>query len=195
MSGPIHDKGQLILAAYLASRFAQEHALTLSASLTFEQSYGGVEGDSASSTELYALLSSLSGIPIKQNLAVTGSVNQKGRVQPIGGANAKIEGFYDVCRERGLTGDQGVLIPQANVSNLMLRDDVIEAVQQRQFHIYAVSTIQEGIALLTGVPAGERDDSGRYGPDTVFGRVQAQLDVYAESIEIRNGDKEPRQAD
>jgi lon-related putative ATP-dependent protease len=180
MSGPIHDKGQLILSSYLASRFAQKHPLSMSASLTFEQNYSGVEGDSASSTELYALLSSLSGIPIRQNLAVTGSVDQSGQVQAIGGVNAKIQGFYDVCQARGLTGDQGVLIPAANVRNLMLREQVIEAVRQGQFHIYAVERVEEGIELLTGVPAGEADDEGNYPEGTVYAAVQAKLAEFEE---------------
>ena len=190
MSGPIHDKGQLILSSYLASHFAQEHPLTLSASLTFEQLYSGVEGDSASSTELYALLSSLSDVPIKQNLAVTGSVNQLGQIQPIGGANAKIEGFFDVCREMGLTGDQGALIPRANLRNLMLREDVVEAVRQGQFHIYAVSRIEEGIELLTGVPAGERDEDGGYPEGTIYAAVRAKLKQYAASNKKNGNDKE-----
>jgi len=182
MTGPIHDKGQLILTAYLVGRFAQRKPLSVGASLTFEQSYGGVEGDSASSTELYALLSSLSGVPIKQNLAVTGSVNQFGQVQAIGGVNEKIEGFYDLCHARGLTGDQGVVIPASNVRHLMLRDDVIEAVRAGQFHIYAVSTIEEGIELLTGVPAGEPDAEGNYPEGTLYHAVQAKLDAYREAL-------------
>jgi len=187
MSGPIHDKGQLILAAYLASRFAQKQPISMSASLTFEQSYGGIEGDSASSTELYALQSSLSGIPIKQNLAVTGSVNQFGQVQAIGGVNAKIQGFYDVCKERGLTGDQGVLIPASNVRHLMLRDEVVNAVAEGKFHIYAVSTIEEGIEILTGVPAGEPDDQGDYPEGTVYALIQAKLDQYAARAQEERG--------
>lgn len=182
MSGPIHDKGQLILTGYLSSRFAQKHPLSMSASLTFEQLYSGVEGDSASSTELYALLSSLADAPLKQSLAVTGSVNQFGQVQAIGGANHKIEGFFDVCKSRGLTGEQGVLIPAANVRHLMLREDVVEAVAQGQFHIYAVSTIEEGIELLTGLPAGSPNEEGDYPEDTVYGRVQAKLARYAERM-------------
>lgn len=183
MSGPIHDKGQLILSAWLASRFAQRRPLSMAATLTFEQSYAGVEGDSAASTELYALLSSLADLPLRQSLAVTGSVNQFGQVQAIGGVNAKIEGFFDVCRTRGLTGEQGVLIPASNVRHLMLRDDVVQAVADGRFHVYAVSTIEEGIELLTGVPAGTLDAEGNYPPDTVFGRVQARLDEYARRAE------------
>ncbi|MEA3407649.1 MAG: ATP-binding protein [Chloroflexota bacterium] len=183
MSGPIHDKGQLILSSYLANCFAQKMALSMSASITFEQLYSGVEGDSASSTELYALLSSLSGLPIRQDLAVTGSVNQRGYVQAIGGVNAKIEGFFDVCKARGLTGEQGVLIPTANVRHLMLRDDVQEAVRRGEFHIYAVSSVKEGIELLTGVPAGEPDEEGDYPQDSVYGMVQAKLEKYAEEME------------
>ena len=191
MTGPIHDKGQLILASYLSSRFAQRQALSMSASITFEQNYGGVEGDSASSTELYALLSSLSGVPIKQNLAVTGSVNQFGQVQAIGGVNAKIEGFFRVCKAKGLTGDQGVLIPQANVRHLMLHDEVVEAVAQSKFHIYPVSTIEEGIELLTGMPAGEADEEGNYPEGTVYARVQARLNEYAEAMR-KAGEREER---
>ncbi len=182
LSGPIHDKGNLILSSYLASRFAQHRPLSMAASLTFEQNYGGVEGDSASSTELYALLSSLAEVPIRQNLAVTGSVSQLGRVQAIGGVNAKIEGFYDLCRERGLTGDQGVLIPEANVRNLMLRPDVVEAVERGEFHVYAVSTIEEGIELLTGMPAGEEDAEGNYPEGTLYALVKKKLNLYAERM-------------
>ena len=193
MSGPIHDKGQLILSSYLESRFAQKKALSMSASITFEQLYSGVEGDSASSTELYALLSSLSEVSIKQNLAVTGSVNQFGQVQAIGGVNAKIEGFFDVCRARGLTGDQGVLIPSSNVRHLMLRDDVVGAVAEGQFHIYAVSTIEEGIELLTGVPADEVDEEGSYPERTIYALAQAKLDEYAKSMKgERDKDEEER---
>ena len=160
LSGPIHDKGLLILSGYLRNRYGQDKPLTLSASVCFEQSYSGVEGDSASSTELYAMLSRLSELPIRQDLAVTGSVNQWGEVQAIGGANEKIEGFFDVCRIRGLTGTQGVLVPIANVRNLVLRPDVIEAVAQGKFHIYPIRTIDEGIELLTGVRAGTSDEEG-----------------------------------
>ncbi|MCD6520499.1 MAG: AAA family ATPase [Anaerolineae bacterium] len=195
MSGPIHDKGQLILASYLASRFAQKHPLTMSASLTFEQLYSGVEGDSASSTELYALISSLAEVPIKQNLAVTGSVNQFGQIQAIGGVNAKIEGFFDVCKARGLTGDQGVLIPVANIQHLMLRDDVVEAVREGKFHIYAISRVEEGIELLTGMPAGEPDEEGNYPEGTVYARVQAKLQEYAERMKKEEGGAEEEERD
>jgi ATP-dependent Lon protease len=160
LSGSIHDKGVLILAGYLRNRFGQNQPLALSASLCFEQSYGGVEGDSASSTELYALLSRLANIPLRQDIAVTGSVNQWGEVQAIGGVNEKIEGFFDVCRTIGLTGKQGVLIPAANVRHLVLRNDVIEAVANRKFHIYPVRTIDQGLAILTGAAADGRLDSG-----------------------------------
>jgi len=153
LGGPIHSKGVLILSGYIAGRYAVDQPLSLSASLVFEQSYGGVEGDSASSAELYALLSALAELPLKQSLAVTGSVNQHGDVQAIGGVNEKIEGFFDVCRSRGLTGAQGVLIPAANARHLMLRHDVVEAVAAGRFHVFAVESIDQGIALLTGVSA------------------------------------------
>ncbi|MHB0858926.1 MAG: Lon protease family protein [Anaerolineae bacterium] len=197
MSGPIHDKGQLILAAYLSSRFAQKRPLSVSATLTFEQNYGGIEGDSASSTELYALLSSLAGVPIKQTLAVTGSVSQSGQVQAIGGVNAKIEGYFQICRERGLNGEQGVLIPASNVRHLMLREDVVKAVSQGLFHIYAVSTVEEGIELLTGMPAGDADAEGSYPEGTVYARVQAKLESYAARLEeiAGNGDTAGLKAD
>jgi lon-related putative ATP-dependent protease len=168
MSGNIHSKGVLTLNGYLGGKFAQEKPLGLTAQVTFEQLYGGVEGDSASSAELYAILSSLSDVPIKQNLAVTGSVNQMGEIQPIGGVNEKIEGFFDICSLNGLTGDQGVIIPASNIDNLMLKDEVIEAVKNNLFHIYAVTKIEEGIELLTGVKAGEKDIYGDYEKDSIF---------------------------
>ncbi|MEO0108525.1 MAG: AAA family ATPase [candidate division WOR-3 bacterium] len=179
LSGRIHDKGVLILSGFLRDRFAQHRPLAMSASICFEQSYSGVEGDSASSTEVYALLSALSGLPIRQDLAVTGSVNQKGEIQPIGGVNQKIEGFYDVCRAKGLTGTQGVLIPVQNVGDLMLRKDVVAAVEQDKFAIYAVSTIEQGIELLTGWPAGTPDESGRYPRGSVYALVDARLEELA----------------
>lgn len=179
LSGRIHDKGVLILSGYLGSKYAQNIPLSLSASICFEQSYSGVEGDSASSTELYAILSSLADIAIRQNIAVTGSVNQKGEIQPIGGVNHKIEGFFDVCRAKGLTGDQGVMIPYQNIRHLMLREDVVKAVRGGQFHIYAVKTIDEGIEILTGIPAGYRRDDGTYPEGTVNYLVGARLAEYA----------------
>ncbi len=179
MGGPIHSKGVLILAGFLRGRFAQDIPLSLSASLVFEQSYGGVDGDSASSTELYALLSGIAEVPIKQNLAVTGSVNQYGQVQAIGGVNHKIEGFYDICKARGLTGDQGVLIPKSNVKHLMLRQDVIDSVKAGEFHIYPVEHIDEGIEILTGLKAGELDEEGNYPEGTINARVKARLEKMA----------------
>lgn len=157
LSGSSHSKGVLILNGYLGDLFAQDMPLSLTASLCFEQLYNGVDGDSASSTELYAILSSLSGIPINQSIAVTGSVNQKGEIQPIGGVNEKIEGFFKICKLRGLDGSHGVMIPALNEKNLNLSDEVVEAVKNNLFHIYAISTIEEGIELLTGVPAGRKD--------------------------------------
>ena len=180
LGGPTHSKGVLILSSYLATRYAADRPLSLSASIVFEQSYGGVDGDSASSTELYALLSALAELPIKQSLAVTGAVNQHGEVQAIGGANEKIEGFFDICSARGLSGEQGVLIPQSNVKNLMLRRDVLQAVRDGRFHVYAVSTIDEGIEILTGVKAGERDKTDAFPPDSINGMVEARLNQLAE---------------
>ena len=180
MSGPIHSKGVLILTSLLRARYATERPLALSASLVFEQSYGGVDGDSASSTELYALLSAIANVPIKQTLAVTGSVNQHGQVQAIGGVNEKIEGFFDLCNARGLTGDQGVLIPVANVKHLMLRQDIVEAAAAGQFRIYPVTTIDEGIELLTGVPAGTRNAKGKYPKGTINFLVEQRLQAMAE---------------
>jgi lon-related putative ATP-dependent protease len=186
LSGKTHDKGVLIFSGYLGRTFAQNYPLNLSISITFEQSYGGIDGDSASSTELYAIISSLSGIPIHQGIAVTGSVNQKGKIQAIGGVNQKIEGFYDVCKAKGFTGKQGVLIPKANVKNLMLKKEIIDAVKKRKFHIYQVSTVEEGIEILTGVPAGTADENCEYPDDTVFGKVQAKLKGYLErSFELK----------
>lgn len=179
LGGALHSKGVLILSGFLGARYSPDLPLSLSASLVFEQSYGQVEGDSASSAELYALLSALSAAPLKQSLAVTGSVNQQGEVQAIGGVNEKIEGFFAVCKMRGLTGDQGVLIPAANVQNLMLRREVVEAAAKGLFHIYPVSTIDQGIALLTGIPAGEADADGLYPEDSLNGRIQARLKEFA----------------
>ncbi|MBF0394018.1 MAG: AAA family ATPase [Alphaproteobacteria bacterium] len=179
LGGPLHSKGVMILTSFLASRFGGEQSLSLAANLVFEQSYGGVDGDSASSTELYALLSALAEAPIRQSLAVTGSVNQHGHVQAIGGVNDKIEGFFDLCRARGLTGREGVLIPAANVKHLMLRHDVVEAARQGLFHVHAVETIDQGIEILTGVPAGERDDKGEWTPGSINRRVATRLATFA----------------
>jgi len=182
LSGNTHNKGVLILGGYLRKKFAQDRPITMSASIAFEQSYSGVDGDSASSAEIYALLSSLSGVPLKQNIAVTGSINQKGEVQAIGGVNQKIEGFFDCCRHKGLTGDQGVLVPKSNVQDLMLRKDVVAAVQEGRFTVYAVSNIDEGIAILTGRPAGELQADGDYPADTINFRVDQKLKQLAEGI-------------
>ena len=162
MSGSSHSKGVLILSGYLGEQFAQEKPLSLTGSICFEQLYGGVDGDSASSTEAYAILSSLSDIPINQSIAVTGSVNQKGEIQPIGGVNEKIEGFYQICKMRGLNGEQGVIIPKQNVRNLHLSDVIIDSVKHGKFHIYAVKNIEEGMEILTGVPAGKKDRNGKF---------------------------------
>lgn len=180
LGGPIHSKGVLILSSFLGARYSADRPLSLHASLVFEQSYGGVEGDSASSAELYALLSALAGVPIQQSIAVTGSVNQYGEVQPIGGVNEKIEGFFDACKAKGLTGGEGVAIPASNVMNLMLRRDIVEAVKDAKFRIYPVRTIDEGIEILTGVPAGERDQSGNFPPGTINDRIVKRLTEFTE---------------
>ena len=182
MGGPIHTKGVLILSGYLNEKYAQDKPLSLSARLVFEQNYAGVEGDSASSTELYAMLSALSGLPIKQSIAVTGSVNQKGEVQAIGGVNEKIEGFFEVCKAKGFTGQQGVLIPESNIQNLMLKEEVVEAVKAGRFHIYSAKTIDEGIEILTGIKAGKRRKDGTFEDGTVNFRVDKQLKDMAEKL-------------
>ncbi|MCX6178080.1 MAG: ATP-binding protein [Chlorobiales bacterium] len=182
MGGPIHSKGVMILSGFLGARFAIDQPLSLSASLVFEQSYSGVEGDSASSAELYALLSAISGVPIGQWFAVTGSVNQYGQVQAIGGVNEKIEGFFDLCKARGLTGKQGVLIPVSNVENLMLRNDVVDAVRHGLFSIFPVTDVDEGIEILTGRQAGGLDKTGKYPPDTINGMAVARLNEMAEKL-------------
>lgn len=179
LSGSTHSKGVLILSGYLGQMFAQEFPLSLTASICFEQLYNGVDGDSASSTELYAILSSLSNIPINQSIAVTGSVNQKGEIQPIGGVNDKIEGFYQICKLRGLNGSHGVIIPTQNVRNLNLSDEVIDAVKNKKFHIYAISTIDEGIEILTGVPAGKKDKNGNFPAGSINSLVYEKLKKYA----------------
>ncbi len=182
LSGSIHDKGVLILTGYLYGKYGTRGPLSLYASICFEQSYSGVDGDSASSTELYALLSALAEVPLRQNLAVTGSVNQKGVIQPIGGVNEKIEGFFATCAAAGLTGEQGVLIPSRNVSNLMLRREVIDAVRQGRFHIFPVETVDQGIELLTGIPAGRREADGTWTAGSIHARVQQRLDAMAEIV-------------
>jgi predicted ATP-dependent protease len=179
MGGPTHTKGVHILTGFLTNRYAKKHPLSVTARLTFEQSYSGVDGDSASSTETYTMMSALSGVPIKQSLAVTGSVNQKGDVQAIGGVNEKIEGFYELCKFRGLDGSHGVVIPESNVKNLMLKEEVVDAIKEGRFHIYPVKTIDEGIEVLTGVPAGELSDEGVYPEGTINGLVQRRLDELA----------------
>jgi lon-related putative ATP-dependent protease len=182
LSGPIHTKGVLILSGFLASRYAQDKPLSLSARLVFEQSYSGVEGDSASSTELYAILSALSGVPINQAIAVTGSVNQNGEVQAIGGVNEKVEGYFEVCKAKGLTGGQGVVIPESNQANLMLKESVVDAIRQGKFHIWPVRTIDEGIEVLSGVKAGKRLSDGTFEPKSINALVNQRLIEMAETI-------------
>jgi lon-related putative ATP-dependent protease len=192
LAGPIHTKGVMILSGYLTEKYAQDRPLSLSAHLVFEQSYSEVEGDSASSTELYALLSSLSGLPIKQGIAVTGSINQKGEVQAIGGVNEKIEGFFETCKAKGLTGEQGVIVPETNVQNLMLKEEVVEAVRRGQFHVWSVKTVDEGIEILTGVKAGVRKEDGTFEEDSVNDRVDKRLIELAEKM--RDFGKEEKDA-
>jgi lon-related putative ATP-dependent protease len=192
MSGNTHNKGVLILGGYLRKKYAQDKPLSMSASIAFEQSYSGVDGDSASSTEIYALLSSISGVPLRQDIAVTGSVNQKGEVQAIGGVNHKIEGFFDCCRKEGLTGKQGVMIPESNVKDLMLRKDVVEAVKKKKFHVYAVKTIDEGIEILTGKKAGGIKPDGAYPKGTINALVNQKLKELAEGLK-KFGDEEKKE--
>ena len=186
LSGPIHNKGVGVISGYLRQTFAQDKPLMMSASISFEQSYGGVDGDSASSTELYGILSSLSGIPIKQGLAVTGSVNQKGEIQPIGGVNEKVEGFYDVCNSRGLTGDQGVIIPIQNVKDLLLRPDVAEALKSKKFHVYPVRTLEEGLTVLTGVSGGRKNAKGKFTRGSVMALCDQNLYDMAVQLQLFN---------
>jgi lon-related putative ATP-dependent protease len=192
LGGPLHSKGVMILSSFLSGRYLPDMPLALQASLVFEQSYGGVDGDSASSTELYVLLSALSGIPLKQSLAVTGSVDQHGRVQAIGGVNEKVEGFFDVCAARGLSGEQGVLIPSSNVKHLMLRDDVVQACRDGTFAIYPVETIDQGIEILTGRPAGERDTKGEFPIGSVNRAVEKTLLSYAKKARAFSRDQAKR---
>jgi predicted ATP-dependent protease len=190
LSGRIYDKGLLTLTGYLGGKYAFGNPLSLSASISFEQLYEEIEGDSASSTELYALLSSLSGLAIKQGIAVTGSVDQQGNIQPIGGVNEKIEGFFETCRQRGLTGEQGVMIPVQNAVNLMLRADVRQAIAEGQFHIYPVHSVDEGIEILTGVSAGALQEDGTYPEDSVHGRVLARLEEITASLKEKGKGEE-----
>ncbi|MCL2354934.1 MAG: hypothetical protein FWC68_03525 [Oscillospiraceae bacterium] len=180
LSGPSHSKGVLILEGYIGETFAQDINLAVNTSLCFEQLYNGVDGDSASSTEAYAILSSLSEIPINQAIAVTGSINQKGLIQPIGGVNEKVEGFYQLCKKRGLTGEHGVIIPIQNVRTLSLSDELIEDVKNGKFHVYAVKTIDEGIEILTGVPAGKKNKNGKFPAGTINYLAYEKLKKYAE---------------
>ncbi|MEW5921267.1 MAG: ATP-binding protein [Bacillota bacterium] len=197
MSGRIHDKGILIISGYLGQKYAQQTPLTLSASLCFEQSYEGVEGDSASSTELYALLSSIADVPLKQGIAVTGSVNQKGEIQPVGGITRKIEGFFAACKVTGLTGEQGVIIPHQNLINLMLDAEVLQAVRENKFHIYAVKTVEEGMEILTGIPAGQPGEDGNYPEGTINYLVVKRLQEYNALLDKqgRDQDKEPEKSE
>ena len=190
MSGATHSKGILTLSGYLGNKYAQKIPLSLTASLTFEQLYEGIDGDSASSTELYAILSSLSEVPLRQDIAVTGSVNQKGEIQPIGGVTEKIEGFYEVCKIKGMTGKQGVMIPAQNVKDLALNGEVVEAVRAGKFHIYQISTVDEGIELLTGVTAGVLDSNGAYPAKSVHGLVMAKLKTYHDAYAAEKMDSE-----
>jgi predicted ATP-dependent protease len=182
MSGPIHSKGVLVIAGFLAARFGQHKPPVFSASLVFEQTYEAIDGDSASSSELYALLSALSGCPLRQELAVTGSVDQQGGIQPVGGLNEKIEAFYDLCAAKGLNGRQGVLIPERNRDALMLRSDVADVIAAGRFHIYAINTVEEGIELLSGVPAGVSDENGHYPDGTLFRAVEMRLKRFLQAM-------------
>ena len=193
LGGAIHSKGVLILSHFLSARYAPGKPLSMSASIVFEQSYGGIEGDSASLAELCALLSAIAGIPILQSFAMTGSVNQHGQVQPIGGVNEKIEGFFDVCRSIGLSDNQGVLIPTTNVRHLMLRQDVVEAAREGRFNIYPVATVDQALELLTNIPAGERGPDGIFPEQSVNGRVEQQLLEFADIR--RRFSRGPRQQD
>jgi lon-related putative ATP-dependent protease len=195
MSGPIHEKGVMTLRGYLGGKYAQKQPLSVAISITFEQSYSLVDGDSASTAELYAILSTLGNLPLKQGIAVTGSVNQRGEVQPIGGVNEKIEGFFRVCQARGLTGEQGVMIPQSNVVDLMLPEDIVTAVANKQFHIWPLSIVDEGIELLTGLPAGEADEVGNYPEGTVHHIVQARLLQLAQDLKAFGDGKHDSDSD
>ena len=185
LSGSIHSKGVLTLNGYLGAQYAQDKPLSLSASLTIEQNYAGIEGDSASSAELYALLSSLAEVPLRQGIAVTGSVNQNGEIQAIGGVNHKIEGFFRVCEKRGLDGEQGIIIPWQNIRNLMLEEDVITAVRAKKFNIWAIHHVDQGLEILTGLAAGERKENGEFPADTVHYRVNRRLNEWLNRSSLR----------
>jgi predicted ATP-dependent protease len=185
--GPIQQKGMFILGGYLHGLFSRRRPVSFSATVTFEQSYGGVEGDSASLAELSAILSSLADLPVRQDLAITGSVNQLGQAQVIGGLHHKIEGFFRTCAERGLTGEQGVIFPRANERNLVLRDDVAEAVAAGRFHLWSVSTIEEAVELFTGAKCGKPSKAGRYPEDSLYGRVQRTLEAFDDELDGRAG--------
>jgi predicted ATP-dependent protease len=193
LSGRIYDKGLLTMNGYLGGKYALSGPLSFSASISFEQLYEEIEGDSASSTELYALLSSLSRLPIKQGIAVTGSVDQQGNIQPIGGINEKVEGFFLTCKHKGLTGEQGVLLPESNVVNLMLRNEVRQAVSGGQFHLYPVRTVDEGIEILTGVPAGELQEDGTYPEGSVHAQVMARLEEIAVALKEKDREEEEQE--
>src|SRR6202008_4206762 len=182
LSGSFHDKGMQIIAGYLRAKFAQDKPLSLAASICFEQSYSGIDGDSASSTEIYALDSAPSGLPRRQDIAVTGSINQQGDIQAIGGVNEKIEGFFDVCRIKGLTGTQGVMMPESNVEDLMLREDILEAVTAGKFHIWAVAKVEQGIEILTGTTAGQCNGDGSFEKGTVFALMDDRLRHMAKTL-------------
>ena len=193
MSGSIHTKGVLILEGYLRSMYAQETPLSLTASLAFEQSYGMVDGDSASGAELYAIISALSGLPLKQGIACTGAISQRGELQAIGGVNHKIEGHFEVCRARGLTGEQGCIIPKSNAKDLMLKPEVLEAAEAGKFHVWAVDHVDKALEILTGVPAGKKRKDGSYTPGSIHALVKARLEEMAERIKKAGGNgKEKR---
>jgi predicted ATP-dependent protease len=175
LGGPLHNKGVLVLSGYLGDLFAQDHPLIMSASLSFDQLYEEVEGDSASAAELYALISAIADVPLRQGIAITGALNQKGDIQPIGGVTTKIEGFLRACKRRGLTGKQGVIVPTRNVSNLVLNDEVIDAVKARKFHVWPIREVEEGWEILAGMPAGQRDEKGGFPPESVYGRAAERL--------------------
>jgi len=193
LSGKTHNKGMLILSGYLRSKYAQDKPLTISASICFEQSYSGVDGDSASSTEAYALISSIANLPLRQDIAVTGSMNQKGEIQAIGGVNQKIEGFYSVCKAKGLTGTQGVIIPETNIPDLMLREDIVEAIKEKKFHLYSVKTIDQGIEILTGRKAGKKLENGKFEKNSVNNLVNQKLLEFAIKLKKFSEEKEEGQ--